>query len=883
MSHAPNRYKRWSLGRWYGFTKMQTRVAKRLGRIITVSENSFKDIVADHEVDPANMAHRARRRRPRPVQAAARDRAHPRPPDHHRQRRRHHEGPQVPARGAGQAPHRARRRSTSSSSARRSRAARRARPSTRLGLRDHVEFVTGVPERRIVELYSEAELAVVPSLYEGFSLPAIEAMSCGVPAGRHHRRRHPRGRRPRRRDRHARRRPATARPSPPASASALDDPSAPRAHRPRRPRSGSIDNWSWRHTAERTVEQYRIRLGQTSRRSALMLTVDYDRLGLQPGRARPRPRLRRRPPRLRVVRAAAPASSPSTTTSTSWRQVARPVGAMAIEGEIDRADDGAAVPRRRASGCPFPDDTFDRIIAAEVLEHIPDDDGAIAELHRVLKPGRHDRRHRARRGWPSRSAGRCPTSTTPPSSRAATSASTPRPSCAGSCARVGLEPGDAHHAHALHSPYWWLRCAVDPQHPTTTRWSRRTTASSSGTSPTGPLVTRLAEALLNPVIGKSLVVYATKPARRRRRAPTPTRRRGRPHDPRRRRPAHRRPRSTPRPRPSPTGSCPSGMIPWFPGGHADPWNHVEAAMALDLGGRARRGRAGLRVARRPAAARRRLAPVLPRGRRVVRSSRTSSTPTSCAYVAAGVWHHFLRHKDTGFLETLWPTVERAIDFVLDLQTPAGRDPLGPPRRRHAVVVRPAHRLVEHLPLAAVRHRHRRTSSATSGPTGSRRRPRWPTSSPRARRLRPQAPLGDGLVLPGPRRRRRRRRRPRPPRRPLRDLRRRGQGHPLRVRPPVDHHGRDLRVRARLPRRRRCATGPSSCSPTPSTQRLDDGHYWTGIVYPQEVHFPGRGDARPTPRPPSSSPPRRSTAPRRRPRCSSTTTSVLPAAPRPTAA
>src|SRR5215510_5655273 len=56
-----------------------------------------------------------------------------------------------------------------------------ARIIDELGLRDVVSFITGVPERRIIELYSEAELAVVPSLYEGFSLPAIEAMSCGVP------------------------------------------------------------------------------------------------------------------------------------------------------------------------------------------------------------------------------------------------------------------------------------------------------------------------------------------------------------------------------------------------------------------------------------------------------------------------------------------------------------------------------------------------------------------------------------------------------------------------------------------------------------------------------------------------------------------------------
>jgi glycosyltransferase involved in cell wall biosynthesis len=50
----------------------------------------------------------------------------------------------------------------------------------RLGLADVVEFVTGVPDERIVELYAQSELAVVPSLYEGFSLPAIEAMATGT-------------------------------------------------------------------------------------------------------------------------------------------------------------------------------------------------------------------------------------------------------------------------------------------------------------------------------------------------------------------------------------------------------------------------------------------------------------------------------------------------------------------------------------------------------------------------------------------------------------------------------------------------------------------------------------------------------------------------------
>jgi glycosyltransferase involved in cell wall biosynthesis len=51
----------------------------------------------------------------------------------------------------------------------------------RYGIEDAVDFVSGVTDERIVELYAEAELAVVPSLYEGFSLPAIEAMAAGVP------------------------------------------------------------------------------------------------------------------------------------------------------------------------------------------------------------------------------------------------------------------------------------------------------------------------------------------------------------------------------------------------------------------------------------------------------------------------------------------------------------------------------------------------------------------------------------------------------------------------------------------------------------------------------------------------------------------------------
>src|ERR687892_197035 len=56
LEHAQGRYKRLTLRRWYSFTAMQTRVAQRLQRVVTVSESSFNDIVADHRVDPDRMA-----------------------------------------------------------------------------------------------------------------------------------------------------------------------------------------------------------------------------------------------------------------------------------------------------------------------------------------------------------------------------------------------------------------------------------------------------------------------------------------------------------------------------------------------------------------------------------------------------------------------------------------------------------------------------------------------------------------------------------------------------------------------------------------------------------------------------------------------------------
>ncbi len=111
----------------------------------------------------------------------------------------------------------------------------------------------------------------------------------------------------------------------------------------------------------------------------------------------------------------------------------------------------------------------------------------------------------------------------------------------------------------------------------------------------------------------------------------------------------------------------SGMIPWFPGGHADPWNHVEAAMALDVGGR----HAGAEAAYQWLADIQR-----PDGSwhqyyigDTVEQDKLDANVI--AYVAAGTWHHFLTSSDSGFLETMWPVVEKAVDFVLDLQQPRG--------------------------------------------------------------------------------------------------------------------------------------------------------------------------------------------------------------------
>ena len=177
MEHTKNRRKRRSIGRWYNFVKMQGRVASRMPRIVVVSENSIKDIHNDMKVSldrmrlvPVGVDPELFQPKPnvtrtpgRLITTASAD---------------------VALKGLSyllEAMAKLRtERDVTLTIIGKPREGASADLIDKLGLRPHIEFVSGVPDERIVELYAEAELAVVPSLYEGFSLPAIEAMCTGI-------------------------------------------------------------------------------------------------------------------------------------------------------------------------------------------------------------------------------------------------------------------------------------------------------------------------------------------------------------------------------------------------------------------------------------------------------------------------------------------------------------------------------------------------------------------------------------------------------------------------------------------------------------------------------------------------------------------------------
>jgi SAM-dependent methyltransferase len=240
-----------------------------------------------------------------------------------------------------------------------------------------------------------------------------------------------------------------------------------------------------------------------------MLTVDYDRLGLRAGEllldlgcgfGRHAFEGLRRGARVVACDMAVP----------ELEQVRALFEAMTLAGEAP--PDGMAVTvNGDATRLPFPDDTFDRVIASEVMEHIPDDVGALHELVRVLRPG-------------GTIAVTIP-SELPERICWLLSDEYHAPKAVGGHVRIysegelrakmasaGLTPGASHKAHALHSPYWWLKCAVGPRNddfPLVKLYNRLLVWDIAER----PLLTRVPEQILNPVLGKSLVVYATKPVR----------------------------------------------------------------------------------------------------------------------------------------------------------------------------------------------------------------------------------------------------------------------------------------------------------------------------------------------------------------------------------
>ncbi len=112
---------------------------------------------------------------------------------------------------------------------------------------------------------------------------------------------------------------------------------------------------------------------------------------------------------------------------------------------------------------------------------------------------------------------------------------------------------------------------------------------------------------------------------------------------------------------------PTGMIPWVPGGHADPWNHVEAAMALACAGEldaAERAYGWLAALQHDDGS----------WHQYYTEDGVEQDKFDAnviAYVATGIWHHYLLTGDAGFVDEMYPMVERAIDWVFELQQPRG--------------------------------------------------------------------------------------------------------------------------------------------------------------------------------------------------------------------
>jgi SAM-dependent methyltransferase len=162
-----------------------------------------------------------------------------------------------------------------------------------------------------------------------------------------------------------------------------------------------------------------------------------------------------------------------------------------------------------ALALPYSDGTFDCVIASEILEHVPDDATAIAELIRVLKPGGAlavtvPRWLPERICWllsdeyHANEGGHIRIYKADELRRRLTAA--------------GVRFTSSHFAHGLHSPFWWLKCAVgvnNSTHPAVDAYHQLLVWDMVAQ----PFLTRTAESLLNPLVGKSIALYFKKPTR----------------------------------------------------------------------------------------------------------------------------------------------------------------------------------------------------------------------------------------------------------------------------------------------------------------------------------------------------------------------------------
>ncbi|MFF2553223.1 class I SAM-dependent methyltransferase [Nocardia sp. NPDC058058] len=240
-----------------------------------------------------------------------------------------------------------------------------------------------------------------------------------------------------------------------------------------------------------------------------MLTVDFDRLGIGPG--------------TRVIDVGCGAGRHSfeayrrgadivafDQNGSDLADVDTMFHAMAEAGEAPEYAKAETV-RGDALDLPYGDGEFDVVIASEILEHIPQDGAAIAELARVLKPGG-------------------ALAVTVPRwlpERICWALSDEYHANEGGHVRIyradelrdkitarGLRFIHRAHAHALHSPYWWLKCAVgvnNDRHPAVSMYHRMLVWDMMS----APQLTRTTERLLDPLIGKSVALYFAKPAVRR--------------------------------------------------------------------------------------------------------------------------------------------------------------------------------------------------------------------------------------------------------------------------------------------------------------------------------------------------------------------------------